>query len=95
MRHNQVIYLLSTEIVTDDLKNQIEQDTERRVFANEFSVSSNEYYNAAASGLKISKRFEIYSFEYKDEEKLKHDGVTYEIVRTEGKGEKIRLTCKR
>lgn len=95
MRHNQVIYLLSTTIIEDGIGNQIPTTTERKVYANEFSVSSSEYYNAAVTGLRPAKQFEIYSFEYQNEEQLKHDGANYRIIRTETRGEKTRLTCER
>ena len=95
MRHNQVIKLISITITEDAIGNQIETPTEREIFANEFSVSSGEFYNAAVTGLRPAKMFEIYSWEYQGEERLKHDAITYRIIRTEAKGEKLRLTCER
>lgn len=95
MRHNQVIKLISVTITEDDIGNQIETPVEREIFANEFSVSSGEFYNAAVTGLRLAKQFEVYSFEYQGESKLKHNNVTYRIVRTETRGEKTRLTCER
>lgn len=91
LRHNQVIYLITIDIAPDNIGNQIETPTERKVYANEFSVGSSEFYNAALAGLRPSKVFEIYSFEYQDEEKFKHNDITYRIIRTQGKGEKIIL----
>lgn len=96
MRHDQVIYLMSVTVEGDEIGNQNKETvTERMVFANELSVSSEEFYNAAATGLRPTKRFEIYSFEYQGEDRLKHEGVVYRIIRTEKRGEKIRLTCER
>ena len=95
MRHDQVIYLLSVTVTEDEIGNQVETVTERMVFANELAVTSEEFYNAAATGLRPAKRFEVYSFEYQGEDRLKHDGVVYRIIRTEKRGEKIRLTCER
>lgn len=95
MRFKEVIYLLSVIVGYDEIGNPVETVTERKVYANEFSVSSSEYYNAALTGLRPAKQFEIYSFEYQDEEKLKHNGITYRIVRVETRGEKTRLTCER
>jgi SPP1 family predicted phage head-tail adaptor len=92
MRHHDVIELLSVSIVADDLGNQIQQETSRQVFANEFDISSAEFYQAGVQGLKPEKRFEIYSFEYRNESKFRYDGVVYRIIRTQQKGEKIRLT---
>ena len=95
MRHNEVIYLISTTIIEDDIGNQIEQELERKVFANSFSISQSEFYNAAVTGLRPSKSFEIYTFEYQNEEKLKHNNAVYRIIRAETKGEKTRITCER
>ncbi len=95
MRFKEVIYLLSVTVDYDEIGNPIETITERKVYANEFSVTSSEYYNAALTGLRPAKQFEIYSFEYQDEEKLKHNGIIYRIIRTETRGEKTRLSCER
>src|SRR5690606_2053210 len=95
MRHDQVIYLLSVTVEEDEIGNQVEIVTERMVFANELAVTSEEFYNAAAGGLRPTKRFEIHSFEYQDEDRLKHDGIVYRVIRTEKRGEKTRITCER
>lgn len=95
MRHNAVIELLAVEIVEDEIGNRIEVETPRRVFANEMSVSQAEFYSASLAGLKPAKMFEIYSFEYAGETKLKHGGVKYRITRTETRGEKTRIICER
>ena len=95
MRHKEVIYLFSSAISTDSIGNQIETAAERKVYANEYSVGSGEYYNAALNGLRPAKMFEIYTFEYRDEAKLRHNSITYKIIRTQGKGEKTILTCER
>jgi SPP1 family predicted phage head-tail adaptor len=91
MRHNKVIYLISTTIAEDEYGNQIEEETERKVYANEYSIGSSEFYNAAVTGLRPEIAFEIYSFEYNGEEKFKYDGEEYNIIRTQGKGEKMVL----
>lgn len=89
-----VISLISATVSSDSIGNQVETLTEAEVFANEFSVSSGEYYNAALNGLRPVKMFEIYSMEYAGQDKLKHDNIPYRIIRTETKGEKTRLTCE-
>lgn len=95
MRYNDVIELLSVTIVEDELGNQIEQEIPRQVFANEFGIGSSEFYEAGMQGLKPEKAFELYAFEYQDEPKFKHNGIEYRIIRTQTKGEKIRLTGER
>jgi hypothetical protein len=92
MRHNKIIYLGTKTTELDDDLNQIETfDYSNKVFANEYSISSSEYYAGAVADLKPEKSFEIYSFEYNGEERFKFDGQEYEVIRTQGKGEKIRL----
>ena len=95
MIHNQIIKLINVIVTEDAIGNQIASTTERAVYANEYYVSQSEFYNAAVAGLKPEKQFEMYSYEYQDEPKLEHDGVTYNIIRTEKRGDKIRLTCER
>jgi hypothetical protein len=95
VRHNTVVFLISVTIIEDELGNQIEQETERKVFANEMTVSQGEYYNAAAAGLRPQKMFEVYSFEYQGEEKARHLETEYRIIRTETRGEKTRIICER
>lgn len=95
MRHNDVIDLLSTTSIEDEIGNQIPQEVARKVFANEMTLTQAEYYNAATAGLRPSKIFEVYTFEYANERQLKHNGIKYRIIRTETRGEKTRITCER
>lgn len=95
MRHSEVVYLLDVTITEDELGNQIESSTERMVYANEMSVSATEFYGASATNLKVSKMFEIYSFEYQNEIQLRHDGLIYSVKRPDKRGDKIRITCER
>ena len=94
MRHKEVIYLLSATIVDDEWGNQIETFEERLVYANEYAVSANEFYEARQNELRPEKSFEIYSFEYEGESKLKYDNQEYSIIRTQTKGDKTILTCE-
>lgn len=92
MRHNKVIYLGEKTTITDDDLNQKDNfNYNKLVYANEYSISSSEYYNAAVNDLKPEKEFEIYSFEYNGEERFKYEGEEYKIIRTQGSGEKIKL----
>lgn len=96
-RFDKVIYLLSASTEYDEIGNPVETITERKVFAAELAVFSNEFYNAAAAGLRAERKFEIYTDEYQGEEKLKYDDVTYRIIRTSyGKSEEYTwVTCER
>lgn len=95
MRHSDVVFLLSKKVEYDELGNAIEVETERMVYANEMAVSMKEFYEAGNKGIRPEKQFEIYSFEYQGESQLKHNDKEYEIIRTQTKGDKTRLICKR
>lgn len=95
MRHNDVIYLLSTKITYNDLGVAIEQTKARKVYANQLAVSATEFYTAGVQGLKPERQFEVYAFDYGDETYLLCNDVKYRIIRTQVKGEKIRLICER
>jgi hypothetical protein len=97
MRYSDVIYLLVPEIIEDDLGQTTPTGnfTERMIFANKFVVGTSEFYEAAISGMKPEKQFEIYSAEYNDEELLRHEEKLYSIIRVQEVGEKTRITCER
>ena len=97
MRQDKAISLISETITKDSIGNQIETPTLHTVFAEELAVFSSEFYNAAVAGLRPEKLFEIYTREYSGEAKLKHDNITYRIIRTSlGKtSEKTRISCER
>ena len=96
-RPDQVLFLIGVTVTEDEIGNQIETPAERRVFAEELDVFSKEFYNAAVTGLRPEKKFEMYTREYQSEARLKHNDIIYRIIRT-GYGktkEKTRLTCER
>jgi len=95
MRHNDVIHLISITTEYDGIGNPIETMQERQVFANRMRVTTKERYEAGVQGLKPSKRFEIYSFEYNEETKLKHEDIIYHIVDVDERGEKVHLLCEK
>lgn len=95
MRHRDVIYLISVEIIEDDLGNQIKQETARLVFANEWNLTAAEFYQAGNQGLKPEKAFEIYTLDYQNEEELGYEGMTYTIIRTQNRGDKTIITAQR
>lgn len=63
------------------------------IFANQMSVRSAEFYQAAQAGYTVSKVFEVRHADYNDETYLRHNGIRYEILRTYEKGENIELVC--
>lgn len=68
----------------------------KELFANKKSVRQSEFYQAAVTGLKPELLFEIHTFEYNNEQKLRYpageDGKVYDIIRTYENGEITELT---
>ncbi len=75
--------------------NVIVTETARQVFANKKSVVRSEFYPAIANNLKPTATFEIYAFEYLNEQKLRHEGTDYIVIRTYSKNKKtLELVCQ-
>jgi SPP1 family predicted phage head-tail adaptor len=68
----------------------------RKVYANKKSIRQSEFYQAANVGLKPELVFEVHSFEFENDEKVRYpagvDGKVFSIIRTYDKGESIELT---
>lgn len=64
----------------------------RQVFANKKSIRQSEFYQAANVGLKPELLFEVYSFEFNNDEKVRFNGKEYSIIRAYEKGEITELT---
>lgn len=64
----------------------------REVFANKKSVKQSEFYQAANVGLKPELVFEVHSFEFNNDEKVKYNGKEYSIVRVYENGDITELT---
>lgn len=52
------------------------------VFAELKSIGRSEFYQAAGTGFKPEKIFEIHSFEFGEHEYVRHDNTVYKIIRT-------------
>ncbi|MFY9173169.1 MAG: phage head closure protein [Petrimonas mucosa] len=68
----------------------------REVFANKKSVRQSEFYQAAATGLRPELVFEVHSFEFDNDEKVRYpagdEGAEYSIIRAYDKGDITELT---
>ncbi len=95
-RMADVIVLIGSSARTEDeIGNQGETPVEREVLGEEIVVYGTTFYNAAQAGIRPAKMFDLWRREYDGEDRLRHDGVIYRVVRTEARGEKVRLTCER
>lgn len=67
----------------------------REVYANKKSVRQSEFYQASSTGLKPELIFEVNSFEFSNDEKVRYPvgtGKEYSIIRSYEKGEINELT---
>lgn len=64
----------------------------REVYANKKSIRQSEFYQAGSVGLKPELMFEVYTFEYDNDEKVKYNNKEYFIIRAYEKGEFTELT---
>ena len=88
--------LISEAFEFDEIGNQISTEKKKEIFCNVKSVSKNEFYNAAATGLKPSLVFVIHSYEYENEEKAEFEGTIYNVIRTYiVNSEQLELTCEK
>ena len=88
------IYLITFTTATNDIGDTIEVKTERLVFANRKSIRQSEFYQALSVGLKPQIVFEVYAFEYQEEESLSYNGKEYSIIRAFTKGDFTELICE-
>jgi SPP1 family predicted phage head-tail adaptor len=95
VRFDAVIDLLTVTYSKGSIGQQIEATVARQVFANEFTVSSAEFYDAGQNGLQPERQYQMRSCDYAGERLLEIDDLRYEIIRTQRRGEWTLLTCQR
>lgn len=65
-----------------------------RIYAKKKSITQSEFYQAQAQGFKPELKFEINSFEYEENKKIRYKGRIYKILRTyEVSTEKMEIVC--
>lgn len=94
VRHHEIIELLTATQVRDENGNMTDLYEKRKVYANQFDISINEFYQSSVAGMKPTKSFNIYSFEYRGEDALIHNGEKYQIIRVSTRGDKCNLVCE-
>ena len=96
MRFDKVIYLVAVTYQADSIGQQVEQPPARRkVYANEWSISSSERYEAGRNDLKPERRYQVRTSEYQGEQLMEVSGVEYTIIGVEPRGEWTLLTGER
>lgn len=96
MDKTNILYLVSVTFQKDAYGVNRATRTERKVYCDVSSVTSAEFFQGGAQGLKPDLRFVMSIFDYKDEEELIFEGKTYSIYRTyRGKNDDIELYTER
>lgn len=101
MDRTNIIYLVSVTYEKDQYGVNRAIKTQRKVYCDVSSVTSAEFFQGGAQGLKPDLRFVMSIFDYKDEnghapEELIFEGKTYSIYRTYiGKNDDIELYTER
>lgn len=82
MASRAVIELIKSDNSIDEYGDTITTPSYRKIFADELSISTNEFYYAAQTDFKPSVKFKIYKAEYHGELKIKYNGSIYNIIRS-------------
>lgn len=65
-----------------------------KVFVNQKSAGTAEFYAALQSGIRMSAIFEVFAMDYNGQETVEYNGKTYKVRRTYSKGEdRLELHC--
>jgi len=97
MRFDAVIVLVAPGAVeSDSIGRQVAADPVRRtVYANEFTLSAQEVYEAGAQGLKPECFYQVRSSEYEGESLMEIGDAEYSIIRVSKRGEWTQLIGER
>ena len=81
--YNEVIYLLSSQHITNEVGDQIETITKKMRFARLKSIGQAEFYQAQAQGLKPEIKFVLADYlDYENQEEVIYNGFRFKVLRT-------------
>lgn len=94
--YNEVIYLLTTQNIINEVGDQIEKQEKTMRFAKLKSIGQTEFYQAQANGLKPELKFVLADvLDYEGQEEVIYNNFRYKVLRTfkpEDKNE-IEIVC--
>lgn len=76
------ITLIASQYKTDNIGNQVEEATERTVYADSVGLPQSEYFTAAQSGIKAQGKVKVWGEEYHGETQARYNGALLDIYRT-------------
>ena len=95
MTYDHELILIGHIYEEDEWGNQVAVETRTPIFCQLKSVSRQEFYAAAQSGLKPEIVFVVHAYEYNGERKVEFDGKKYSVVRTyRADFEEMELVCE-
>ncbi|TCN00858.1 SPP1 family predicted phage head-tail adaptor [Paenibacillus sp. BK033] len=96
MTYDYELTLIGETISDDNIGNQIAAETPTVILCGLKSVARNEFYNAAANGLRPERVFVIHNYEYSAEQLVEFEGERYKVIRSYAVGsEELELTCEK
>lgn len=94
MTYDYEIALIHQTYTENSMGDPVSVETETVVLCGLKSIGRNEFYQAAATGLKPELIFLIHGYEYNGEQKVKFEGATYQVMRTYATSfEELEMTC--
>ncbi len=96
MTYDDMLYLVEMDFKLDEVGNQVAAEVLRPVLCNVESVGRNEFYSAAAAGLRPEIRFVLKNYEFSPQvREVEFEGQRYSVIRTYATGfEEIELVCE-
>ena len=93
--YDHELVLIGESYEMDEWGNQVAVETRIPILCQVKSVSRQEFYAAAQSGLKPEIVFVVHAYEYNGERKVEFEGKKYSVVRTYRAGfEEMELVCE-
>lgn len=94
--YDHELVLISETIQEDEIGNRIPIETRKTILCDKKSAGRNEYYQAAAAGLKPELVLIVHAYEYNGEQLVEFEGKRYSVIRIyELNDEEIELVCER
>lgn len=82
MDRSRVIYLIKNDKQQNQYGVWVDNNTERKVFAEVTSVGQSEWFEGGRQGLNPQLRFRMFAYDYQGESLLKYNNTIYSIYRT-------------
>ena len=93
--YNEVIYLLSTQYITNKVGDLIEVPIKTQRFARLKSIGQTEFYQAQAQGLKPEIKLVLADYlDYENQEEVIYNNFRYKVLRTyRTESNEIEIVC--